>query len=155
MSAKPIVEGLFAETPEGARLLGSRCGSCQTPYFPKSPVCHNPACTGSSASGASSASSASGMADAAFGPNGKIWSVAIQDYPPPAPVKFDEPYKRYAMAVVDLADGLRVLGRIATDDPDSIQCDQDVELIVDILHHDEEGNEVTTWKFRPRKDSVR
>lgn len=139
MSTKPIVEGLFTETPKGARLLGSRCSSCATPYFPKSPVCHNPACT---------ESSVSTMADASFGPKGKIWSLAMQDYPPPPPVKFDEPYERYAMAVVDLDDGLRVLGRIATDDPNSVNCDQAVELIIDTLHHDAEGNEVTTWKFK-------
>jgi uncharacterized OB-fold protein len=139
MTAKrtPVVEGLFAETSAGPRLLGSRCTTCHTPYFPKSPVCHNPACTESK------------IEDASFGPRGKIWSLAIQDYPPPSPVRYDEPYLRYAMAVIDLTDGLRVLGRVATDDPDAVQCDQDVEMIVDVLHHDADGNEVTTWKFRP------
>jgi uncharacterized OB-fold protein len=132
----PVVEGLFTDGAGGPRLVGSRCTTCRTPYFPKSPICHNPACT------------ASAMEAATFGPHGTIWSLAIQDYPPPPPVKYDEPYQRYAMAVVDLDDGLRVLGRIATDDPDAVQCDEKVEMIVDVLHHDAEGNEVTTWKFR-------
>jgi uncharacterized OB-fold protein len=137
MATKPVVEGLFAETEHGPRLLGSRCTTCRTPYFPRSPVCHNPACAESR------------IEEAAFGPKGTIWSLAMQDYPPPAPVKFDAPYQRYAMAVVDLDDGLRVLGRIATDDPDAVRCDQPVEMVIDVLHHDAEGNAVTTWKFRP------
>ena len=132
-----VAENLFAETPEGPRLLGSRCASCRTPYFPRAAVCHNPEC------------GESRMADAAFGPDGTLWSCAIQDYPPPSPARFDKPYAPYAMGVVDLADGLRVLGRIKTDDPKSVQPGTRVALVVDTLCHDADGNEVVTWKFRP------
>lgn len=133
----PVADGLFAETKDGARLIGSRCASCGTPYFPKVEYCRHPECP------------ASKIEDAGFGPDGTIWSCAIQDYPPPAPAKFDKPYKPYAMAVVDLADGLRVLGQIQTDDIRSVRPDMKVTLVVDTLCHDEAGNEVTTWKFRP------
>jgi len=133
----PVAEGLFAETAEGPRLLGSRCSGCGTPYFPKSEVCRNPSCTGSR------------MQEATFGPKGRIWSVAMQDYPPPAPVKFDQPYQPYAMGVVDMAEGLRVLGRIAVADPRQAEPDMEVELIIDALCHDDEGNEIVSWKFRP------
>ncbi len=139
MTAKrvPVVEGLFAETAEGARLLGSRCVTCGTPYFPRSTLCHNPACDTSS------------MEDASFGPRGKLWSCAIQNYPPPAPAKYDEPYTPYALGVVDLDEGLRVVGRVDTDDPEGVQLGVDVELIIDGICHDEGGNELVTWKFRP------
>ena len=53
------------------------------------------------------------------------------------------------MGVVDLTEGLRVLGRIAIDDPRAVEVGVDVELIVDTLCHDADGNEVVTWKFRP------
>jgi uncharacterized OB-fold protein len=132
-----VAEGLFAETPAGPRLLGSRCAACGTPYFPRTAVCHNPGCRESR------------IEDAAFGPRGRIWSCAIQDYPPPAPARFDEPYTPYAMGVIDLADGLRVLGRISTDDPGSVRVDADVELVIEPLCHDGDGNEIVTWKFRP------
>jgi uncharacterized OB-fold protein len=89
----PVAPGLFAETKDGARLIGSRCAACRTPYFPKVDYCRHPECT------------ASKIEDDGFGPDGTIWSCAIQDYPPPAPARFDKPYKPYAMAVVDLADG--------------------------------------------------
>ena len=133
----PVAEGLFEETSEGPRLLGTRCISCATPYFPKTDRCRNPACDESQVEAAS------------FGPKGRIWSVAMQDYAPPSPVKFDEPYEPYAMGVIDLDDGLRVLGRIATDDPKSVEPDTEVELIIDPICHDDDGNEVVSWKFKP------
>ena len=40
----PAASGLFSETAEGPRLLGSKCASCGTPYFPRSAICHNPDC---------------------------------------------------------------------------------------------------------------
>ena len=132
----PVASGLFVEAPEGPRLVGSRCRTCTTPYFPKSAVCHNPECK------------ASHIEDALFGPTGTLWSVAVQDYPPPPPAKFDKPYQPYAMGVVDLDDGLRVLGRMTSSDPRSVQVGARVELVIDALCHDDEGNEIVSWKFK-------
>ena len=136
MASKNVIEGLFAQTADGPRLLGSRCATCKAPYFPKSGICHNPACTEGK------------MQDAAFGPRGKLWSLAIQDYPPPPPAKYDEPYKPYAMGVIDLDDGLRVMGRISADDPHSVEPGVDVELVLEPLYHEADGTAVITWKFR-------
>lgn len=133
----PVIEGMFADTAHGARLLGSKCASCGAVYFPKSPVCHNPEC------------SAQRIEDAEFGPRGTLWSFAVQYYAPPAPVKYDEPFAPFAIGVVDLPEGLRVLGRVAIDDLKKVKIGMDVELIVDRLCSDTEGNEITTWKFRP------
>jgi len=132
----PVASGLFVEAPEGPRLVGSRCRTCKTPYFPKSAVCHNPDCK------------ASHIEDALFGPTGTLWSVAVQDYPPPPPAKFDKPYQPYAMGVVDLDDGLRVLGRMTSNDPRSVQVGARVELVIDALSHDDDGNEIVSWKFK-------
>ena len=133
----PAAENLFAETAEGPRLLGSKCSSCATPYFPRSPVCHNPDCTDSK------------VEDATFGPRGKLWSCAIQNYPPPPPARYNEPYSPYAIGLVDLPEGLRVLGRISTDHPEALQLGTDVELVLEELYRDENGTEVITWKFKP------
>ena len=133
----PIAEGLFTEAAGGPRLLGSKCASCGTPYFPRSAVCHNPECRESK------------MEEASFGPRGTLWSCAIQNYPPPAPARYEEPYTPYALGMVDMPEGLRVLGRISTDDPEGVQVGAEVELVLERLYLDEEGNEVITWKFRP------
>ena len=133
----PIAEGLFTEGVDGPRLLGSKCASCGTPYFPRSAVCHNPECRESK------------MEEASFGPRGTLWSCAIQNYPPPAPARYEEPYTPYALGMVDMPEGLRVLGRISTDDPQGVEVGTEVELVLERLYLDENGNEVITWKFRP------
>jgi uncharacterized OB-fold protein len=133
----PVAEGLFTETAKGPRLLGSKCATCGTPYFPRSAVCHNPECGQSK------------IEDASFGPRGVLWSCAIQNYPPPLPARYEEPYTPYALGMVDMPEGLRVLGRISTDDPEGVQVGAEVELVLERLYRDEEGSEVITWKFRP------
>jgi uncharacterized OB-fold protein len=130
-------EGLFTETADGPRLLGSKCASCGTPYFPKSAVCHNPECRESK------------MDEASFGPRGTLWSCAIQNYPPPPPARYEEPYTPYALGMVDMPEGLRVVARISTDAPESVRVGAEVELVLERLCLDENGNEVITWKFRP------
>jgi hypothetical protein len=133
----PVAEGLFIETAEGPRLLGSRCAGCGTPYFPRSAVCHHPECRESK------------IEEASFGPRGTLWSCAIQNYPPPAPARYEEPYAPYAVGMVDMPEGLRVLARISTDDPKGVEVGAEVELVLERLYLDENGDEVITWKFRP------
>jgi len=114
-----------------------RCASCGATYFPKDVVCHNPDCDHSD------------LAEVDFGPSGVVWSYAIQNYQPPPPVVTTEPYAPYAMGVVDLDDGLRVMGRIDVEDPMAVEVGAAVELVVGAIGADEAGNEIVTWMFRP------
>ena len=132
----PIAEGLFAETAAGPRLLGSKCANCATPYFPRAAICHNPDCNDSK------------LEDAEFGPHGKIWSYTVQYYPPPPPAKYDEPFEPYALGLIDLPEGLRVLAKVSADDPESVTVGGAVELVIEKLYTNPEGTEVTTFKFR-------
>ncbi len=136
----PVIEGLFRSDGDGVRLLGSRCGACATPYFPRAERCHHPDC------GATDA-----MADAAFGPTGVLWSYSVQNYPPPPPARYDEPYQPYALGVVDLDDGLRVVGRMATDDPASLAVGDFVELVLGTLYHEEDGTAPVSWMFQSQR----
>lgn len=133
----PAVEGLFTDEGGDARLLGSRCATCATPYFPRSGRCHNPGCDESATE------------DASFGPAGTLWSFSVQNYPPPPPARTDDPYVPYALGVVDLDDGLRVVGRMDVADPDDLSVGGRVELVLAPMCHDEDGTEVITWMFRP------
>ena len=135
-TATPVAEGLFAETANGPRLLGSKCAGCDTPYFPKAAICHNPTCNDSK------------LEDAEFGPHGKLWSYTVQVYPPPPPAKYDEPFEPYALGLIDLAEGLRVLAKVSTDDLTSVKVGGDVELVIEKLYTNPEGNVISTFKFR-------
>jgi hypothetical protein len=136
-ASSPALDGLFEETDDGPRLLGSRCRGCGTPYFPRSEACHSPACEGGS------------LEDAEFGPHGTLWSWAIQNYPPPAPARYDAPYVPYALGLVDLADGLRVLARLELGDPARLRAGLPLELVIAPLCRDPQRGELLTWKFRP------
>jgi uncharacterized OB-fold protein len=54
----------------------------------------------------------------------------------------------YAYGFVDLSDRIRVRSLYKTGAA-ALKVGMDVELIIDTLCEDEQGNEVTTFKFRP------
>lgn len=133
----PVVEGAFTDTPEGPRLLGSRCRSCKTVYFPRTPVCRNPACDDRE------------VDDYALSPRGTLWSYTVQYYQPPPPAKFDDPFVPYGVGLIDLPEGIRVLSMMSSGKPDELKIGSEVELLLEALYHNEDGDEVITWKFRP------
>ena len=81
-----------------------------------------------------------------FGGHGKVWSYSVANFPPPPPHRYDQPFKPYAIAVVDLDDGLRLVGQMV-DPPEALRVDARVELVVEPLYH-EQDKTFTTWKFK-------
>ncbi len=75
--ATPAVEGWFTTGDEPA-LLGSRCTTCTTVYFPPTGIdgggfCRNPACDGEE------------FEQAELSRRGRIWSYTDAQYQPPPP----------------------------------------------------------------------
>ncbi len=130
----PCVEGLFSDEEGIATLHGSRCAGCNTPYFPKSEACHNPECTRSD------------MEDCDFGGKGTLWSYSVADFPPPPPHKFDKPFAPYAIGVVDMECGLRLIGQMV-DKAEDVEVNAQVELVIDTLYH-EDDTAFSSWKFK-------
>src|SRR5688500_16851849 len=94
-------EGWFTEEG-GAALLGSRCTTCGTVFFPKvTYACGNPACAGRE------------FEEARLGATGTVWSYTDLRYQPPPPfVATTEPYEPFALVAVELDEGgLVVLGQ--------------------------------------------
>lgn len=129
----PSLEGFFTEDG-GARVLGSKCTTCGTPYFPKVTACHNPDCTNSV------------IEDCSFGGKGVVWSYSVANFPPPPPHKHDEPFVPYALAVVDMEAGIRLVGQMV-DKPEEAKVGSQVELVIDAIYH-EDGKAFTSWKFK-------
>ena len=65
---------------------------------------------------------------------------------PPEYYKGEVPY---ALGFVDLPEGIKVETLFTQCDFDELAVDLEVEMILDTLHIDEEGNEVICYKFRP------
>jgi hypothetical protein len=135
----PIVDGWFTTGADGASpaLLGNRCTSCGTVFFPKAAgFCRNPDCDGDA------------FDDVELSRTGTIWSYTDAQYQPPPPyVAPAEPYEPFAIAAVQLAaEQLVVLGQVVAGvTVDDLRVGQTVDLVVEAL---DDGHDV--WKWRPR-----
>lgn len=130
---EPSVAGLFSEEG-GARLHGSRCASCNTPYFPKAAQCRNPDCGESK------------METCSFSGDGVLWSYSVADFAPPPPHKYDLPFVPYVIGVVDLDNGLRVVGQMV-DGLDAMRVGARAKLVIEPIYH-EADKARTSWKFK-------
>lgn len=131
-----VVDGVFTLTPDGPKLIGTRCLSCGTYYFPRSLSCRNPNCEEKK------------VEDATLSRRGKLYSYTLQYYPPPPPFKM-EPFVPFGIGLVELPEGIRVLGMLTNCNFEDIKIGMDVELILEKLYQNEQGDEVVTYKFQP------
>jgi uncharacterized OB-fold protein len=141
----PAVEGWFTSENGDVRLLGTRCSSCGTPYFPRNELaCRNPRCTGPK--------DGSELTEYALSGRGRIWSYADARYKPPAPYVSPDPFVPYTVAAVELdAEKMVVLGQVAPGHTvDDLEVGMEVELTEGVLYEDGEA-EYTVWMWRPVK----
>lgn len=136
LERNPVIEGLFTLDPEEPRLIGSKCTSCGTYFYPETVSCSNPACKEKK------------VEQAFLSRRGKLWSYTIQYYPPPPPFRAPEPFVPFGIGLIELPEKIRVLGMLTESDPDKLKIGMEVELVLDKLYEDN-GKEVITWKFRP------
>ena len=132
----PVVEEVFTWSEEGANLIGTRCASCNTYYYPKSLSCKNPLCNEKK------------VEEVLLSRRGKLYTYTIQYYPPPPPFRM-EPFAPFAIGLVELPEGIRVIGQLTGCDFNDIKIGMEVETVVEKLYQDEGGNEVITYKFKP------
>jgi uncharacterized OB-fold protein len=132
----PVAADLFRDSAEGPALVGTRCTDCGAHYFPKSLSCRNPDCDAKS------------VEETLLGRRGTLYSYTVQGYRPPALFGM-EPWEPYALGLVELPEGLRVMGMLTGCPLEEIRIDMPVELTLETLYLDAEGREVLTYKYRP------
>lgn len=143
MTATPAIEGWFTTGAEPA-LLGSRCTTCESVFFPRTDgFCRNPACDGEE------------FAEAELSRRGTIWSYTDAQYQPPAPyVAAVDPYVPFALAAVELPEGIVVLGQVADGfTVADLKVGDAAELVVETLYTDDSG-ERTIWRWKPVGEGV-
>ena len=142
MSARPAIDGWFT-TGAAPALLGSRCTTCATTYFPPtSGFCRNPACDGVD------------FETVELSRRGTVWSYTDAQYQPPAPyVSSTDPYEPFALAAVELDEGITVLGQVAEGyGVRDLRVGAEVEIVVETLHPDPEsdsGDDLLIWRWKP------
>ncbi|MFG2605532.1 Zn-ribbon domain-containing OB-fold protein [Streptomyces sp. NPDC048514] len=138
----PAVAGWFTGEGEDFRLLGTRCSSCTSVFFPREDVhCRNPHCEGGS------------LEEWPLSRTGRIWSYTDSRYRPPSPyVSSPElSWEPYALIAVELeAEGIVVLGQGAAGvTVAGLAVGMEVEAVPGVLHEDAETT-WTVWHWRPK-----
>ena len=131
----PVREGLWRTASSGdekPHLIGSKCPKCGEIFFPTNPVCVN--CQNQA------------MVEIQLGRRGKVWSFSTVMLRPPewykGPVPFDLGY-------VELEEGVRVWTRLLGAEAGTFRIGQEVELNIDVIQVDDEGNEILGYCFIP------
>jgi len=137
-STSPAIEGWFTTGPEPS-LVGSRCRTCASTFFPRATgFCRNPRCNGAE------------FEDVELSRRGRVWSYTDAQYQPPPPyIPATDPYEPFALAAVELPEGIVVLGQVATGfGVGDLRVGSEVELVVEPLYTDDTG-ERTIWRWKP------
>ncbi len=141
MSAKiqePVLPGWFSSDAE-PHLVGTRCTSCGTYYFPKlTTYCRNPECESVS------------FEEVPLSRTGKLWSYTNAAYKPPEPYVAPEPFEPFGIAAVELdQERMVVLGQLVKGvDLATLKVGMPMELVIDVLSEDDTTAK-TTWKWKP------
>jgi hypothetical protein len=138
-TAVPAVEGWFTTDPE-PRLLGTRCTSCGTVFFPRAAgFCRNPQCRGRQ------------FDDVELARTGTVWSYTDAQYQPPPPyLPASDPYEPFALAAVELAEeAIVILGQVAKGfGVDDLSVGATVELVVEPLY-ELDGVQHLMYRWKP------
>lgn len=131
----PIEEGLFVEAAsnnERPYLIGNRCKKCGLTAFPKTPVC--PKCQIQDT-----------MEEAKFEGKGTLDSFSIVQAALPG---FKAPS---IQAYINLDDGPKIWSLVTGCEPteDALKMGMKMEMVIDSVREDGEGNELISYQFKP------
>lgn len=142
--AKPAIEGWFTTHADAPALIGSRCTSCGSYYFPiESTRCRNPYC------------GATALEEVELSRTGTVWSVTSASYAPPKPFLADSPFEPFAIVAVELEkEKMVVLGRAKDGiNAKDLKAGDRVEVILERGYTDDEGDKLI-WKFQPIQEEA-
>ena len=134
-----VEEGLWTNPSipgEKPRLIGSNCLSCGEIYFPrkKKGLCIH--------------CQQRALEDVLLSGKGKIVSFSVVAQPPAG--GFYRGPVPYAYGAVQLPEGVELFS-LFTGNLDELRVGMEVEMVVEKLFDDDEGNEITTYKFTPTR----
>jgi uncharacterized OB-fold protein len=136
----PVIDGWFTWPPDPEpHLIGTRCTSCGDYFFPTVDACRNPRCMSSK------------VEEVKLSRRGRLYTYSINQFPAPPPYIPPDPFVPYATGVIELdKEQMKVHGQISqTADFESLNIGMEMEVVLETLYTDEEGNDVASWRFKP------
>ena len=136
----PVKEGFFTlplYPLEQVRLMGKRCRSCGEAFLGKRQACEN--------------CQSADLEDVILSNRGKLYTYTIIRHRPPGDYVGPDTFVPYAVGMVELPEGLRIVSVLTDCDIDKLRIGMDLELVIERLYEDAEGSEVITFKFRPAR----
>ena len=121
------------DTLDEVGLCGSRCAACGETSLGANAVCPN--CGGD-------AVQAIRLSD-----HGRLWSFTIIRHKPPGAYHGPDPFAPFAVGLVELPDGLRVMARVEGA-IDSLAIGMALRLIPFILRTDAQGRQVVAFSYQ-------
>ena len=131
MSQRAVRDGLFRLEGDGLVLIGGFSPSSGRYHFPVAPLCPY---TG-----------AEDVEEVRLSGTGRLWSWTGVTAPPPG-YRGDVPY---GLGIVQLEEGVRVVGRLTEADPGALRDGQPVRVVAETVFVDDGGGDVVTWAFAP------
>jgi uncharacterized protein len=133
-----VADGIFEIRDGKPVLLGTRCTNCGNYMFPRQTGC--PRCLFNE------------QEDVELATSGTLWTWTVQAFPPKAPPYLGpvgDDFTPYGVGYVELPGQLRVEGRLTIADPEQLKIGMPMELVLEPLSLDEDGNQVVTYAFAP------
>ena len=130
----PLREGLFqlpSSPGEKGFLIGSKCRSCGEVFFPRRFYCAN--CTSAD------------MEETPLSTRGRLETFTISRGVPPGSIM----QAPYGIGQIRLPEGALVTTVFADCDLEKLDIGMDMELVIEKVKEDEEGNDVMAFKFKP------
>ena len=122
---------------ENVRLMGSRCRACGEVFFGKAVACQQ--------------CQREDMEDTVLSREGTLYSYTIIRNRPPGEYKGpDEPFEPFAVGLVELPEGIRILAPLAGCSFVELMIGMDLELSIEEFCKDELGKTVLRYTFRPQ-----
>ncbi len=131
----PIEAGFFtipAARRDPPRLLGSRCRACGEHFFPRRVICAK--CLAQDAE------------DVLLGPRGQLYTYTYVHFPLFNSQRAD--HGGYGVGQVDFPEGPRIQA-VLSGGPDDFRIGMEMELELEALRENSEGQEVVIFRFRP------
>ncbi len=142
-STVAVADGIFTITDGKPTLIGSRCTNCNNHMFPRQSGC--PKCMFNE------------QEDVELATTGTLWTWTVQAFPPKSPPYLGptgDDFVAYGVGYVELPGQLRVEARLTVADPQKLVIGMEMELVLDTLGTDDDGNDVVTYAFAPKSNAT-